>query len=197
MEKYKPEDYNATLKTAFTPDLCYDGYSGIWTPHPIDSDSVHRSWMSPDIPVLLHMPNNRIKKDTRFAIQVMEKVNRSVPCEIRVITGVDYKTSVKEKEQATIYFDQFKVGFYGNSAIEAMQYGIPAVCYASDQAMEYIRYSPVIYGPKNVGIMADNIINILQSPMEELSIRTREWCKHVHSYQAVAKQWDKLYKSII
>jgi len=197
LERYKPGDYNATLKTAFTPDLCYNGYSDIWTPHPIDSNAVQNTWTKPPIPVLLHMPSNKAKKDTRFAVQVMEEVKRNIPCEIRVITGVDHKTSIEEKKRATIYFDQFKVGFYGNSAIEAMQYGVPTACYIIDPAMKYIEHSPIISGVKNAEIMAGGIINILQSSMEELSARTWEWCNGVHSYRAVARQWNDLYAGIL
>jgi hypothetical protein len=36
----------------------------------------------------------------------------------------------------------------------------------------------------------------LEGDMGELSKKTKAWCDRMHSYQAVAKQWDELYKSI-
>ncbi|RLA59723.1 MAG: hypothetical protein DRQ88_13185 [Epsilonproteobacteria bacterium] len=193
--------YMADLKTAFTLDLCYDDYSRIWTPHPIDSMGKPNIWKKKKVPVLLHMPSRRQTKDSNFIMDVLTEVKTHIECEIRLIEKVSFERSLKEKMECTIYFDQFKVGFYGNSAIEAMQHGIPTACWISPEAIERSEgkfdFCPIINAPKNRAIWVEKILQVLESDMSELSYRTKDWCNKWHSYEAIARQWDELYKTIL
>lgn len=199
--KFEMKEYRASLKTAFTPDLCYPEYSNIWTPHPIDSGSEKNIWRMPTLPILMHMPSNRSKKDSWFIMKVLNEVKRRIPCIIKIIEKVPFSEAIEMKKEATIFFDQFLVGFYGNSAIEAMQYGIPTACYISNaarnQAGERLDKCPIISERKDIGAWVDMIVKLLESDMGNLSKETKEWCDTHHSYEAIANQWDTLYKTII
>ena len=200
LHRYPPYAYKAKLNTAFTPDLCYPDYSDIWTPHPIDSHRQENIWRQRERPVLMHMPSNRLKKDTSFIMDVLREVERQIPCDVQLIQGVPFSEAVELKKKATIFFDQFRVGFYGNSAIEAMQYGIPTACYISEdaiwQAKGRIGGCPVISTAKDKDAWVSLIINTLQSDMGELSKKTKLWCDGLHSYLAIARQWRNLYNLI-
>jgi len=202
LEKVRPEHYKlATLKTAMTPDLCYPEYSDIWTPHPIDSEDVEIAWKPREVPLLIHSTVNRARssvKGTAFIMDVLAKVSKQVECKIELVQGVSYEEAIKRKKEATIFFDQFRVGFYGNSAIEAMQFGIPVCAWISPKAEEQSDLvwndCPVIsLGEKNPQEWAETILYALEHNMTELSQVTKDWCDNVHGYSAVAKQWDKLY----
>jgi len=206
VEKFNPTQYDCTLKTAYTPDLCYPDYSDIWTPHPIDSDNQVIEWSRQEPPLFIH---SRVsvskggKKGTSFIMEVFDEIARTRKIETEFITNVTFQEVVEARKRATIFFDQFGVGFYGNSAVEAMQYGIPTCAWISPWALEQAKGAddldgcPVITLPeKNVDAWAAKIIEVLDGDMNDLAKRTKQWCDEVHGYQAIALQWDKLYQDI-
>jgi len=198
-EKYNFSDYDkAKIKTAFTPDLLYPGFSNLWTPHPIDSKDKAIEWKRSAHPVLMHTPTSKEKKDTAFIQAVFSKISRRMRVETVVLEKVPFKRVLEERKEATIFFDQFKVGFYGNSAIEAMQYGIPVAAWISPMAIEQGRLTncPVISDVKSVDIWAKMIEQMIDGDLEGISVRTKEWCDKVHSYEAIAKLWKGIYESI-
>jgi len=205
--KFKPIHYSAALKTSYTPDLCYPDYSNTWTPHPIDSDEQVVSWSRQEPPLFIHSlvsMNRNLKKGTDFLLEVFNKISETREIETRVLSGLTFQEVVEARKGATIFFDQFGVGFYGNSAVEAMQYGIPTCAWISPWALEQAKGAddldgcPIISLPeKNVDAWAKRIIEELDSDMGDLAKRTKQWCDNVHGYKAIALQWDQLYKSIV
>ena len=190
------------LKTAFTPDLLYPEYSNIWTPHPIDSDEVPRSWKRSDPLIFAHSPTNTSKKGTKFILAVFDAMKGRVNFETRIISKVSFKEALELRKGSTIFFDQFKVGFYGNSAIEAMQHGIPTAAWISPEAIQQsngaLENCPVLTLPvRNISHWAEMLTKVCNSNMEDLSNATKLWCDAVHGYKAIASQWKKLYESVV
>jgi glycosyltransferase involved in cell wall biosynthesis len=122
--------------------------------------------------------------------------------DLLVIRGLTFKRAVELRKDATMFFDQFRVGFYGNSAIEAMQFGIPTAAWISPEAIKQaggaLEGCPVITMDKDADLWVDTLADILSdsTKMEELSVQNKEWCDKMHSYQAIAKQWKKIYHAI-
>ena len=190
--KYSLSEYDsATLRTAFTPDLLYEGFD-TWTPHPIDSYDKPILWKRADVPILMHTPTRPEAKGTEFIKAVFDKLSKRMKIETVITDNIPFKRIVEIRKEATIFFDQFKVGFYGNSAIEAMQYGIPTATWIVPRSLP--RNCPVITAGRNTDYWAMLIEQTLDGDMDELSVKTKQWCDSVHSYQAVAKQWDKIYE---
>jgi glycosyltransferase involved in cell wall biosynthesis len=201
-EYYKPREYNtATIKTAFTPDLCYPEYSAVWTPHTVNSHVQCIEWKCAVHPILMHTPTRPEVKGTAFIKEVFTKLSRRMKIETVVIDNIPFKKVVEMRKEATIFFDQFKVGFYGNSAIEAMQFGIPVCAWISPQAKRqangFLYDCPVItYDKLDPDVWAKKIEKILDGNLQALSIKTKRWCNHIHSYQSVAKQWESIYNAV-
>ena len=198
--KYTTDQYDrATVKTAFTPDLMYTGFD-IWTPHPIDSKKRPITWKRATHPVLMHTPSNRDRKDTAFFEAVSEKLHKRLKIETIILENMPFKRIQEYRKEATIFFDQFKVGFYGNSAIEAMQYGIPVASWISplafDQSQGQLEQCPVLTTVKKVDLWAEMIEKAIDGDLETLSLRTKQWCDNIHSYQTVSKQWQKIYNAV-
>lgn len=198
---YNASHYSrAKLKTSFEPDLLYPEYSDIWTPHPIDSDDKPNIWKQTSDPFFLHIPSSPNIKGTQFVSEVFNILKRRIKCQTQIISGIDFKRSCELKKNATMYFDQFVVGFYGNSALEAMQWGIPVVNWISltaiEQAKGKLDNCPIVNrsqaSPERT---ADKVIEMMDDIT--LSEKTKKWCDSIHGYKAVAKQWVKLYKSIL
>jgi len=199
-EKWIPNDYKeVTLRTAFEPDLLYADYGDVWIPHPIDSVGKENLWKDSGPIVLMHSPTNRKVKGTWFVESVFEKLKQKYDMECVILENMLFEDVVEERKRATIFFDQFLVGFYGNSALEAMQHGIPVAAWISDMAVTKARGAldgcPVITNRIVADEFAGVIYNLLEyNKIKEISLKTKEWCDNVHSYQAVAKKCDQLYK---
>ena len=185
-EKYTLKDYDGLIKTAFTHDLLYEGFD-IWIPHPIDSTRYMNAWKC-DEPMMLHIPSRRDVKGTAFVEKVFAKLEaKGIKCSIR--EKVIHKEAIELKKECCIYFDQFNVGFYGNSAIEAMQYGIPVAAWIRD----HLPGCPVISEPRDVDMWVSRILKVLGNDMRNLSVKTKYWCDTVHGYQAVAEKVSDIY----
>lgn len=206
LEQFYPWQYSrATLKTAMTPDLCYPEYSNIWTPHPIDSDDNKIEWQWEDPPVFIHSrvsTSKGSKKGTAFIMKVWEHVEKKRKIHKEFIVGRTFQDVVEMRKKSTIFFDQFGVGFYGNSAIEAMQFGIPTCAWISPWAIKQsgsrLSGCPVIsHEDKDPELWSEMILYTLDGDMEELSRKTKQWCDDIHGYKAIASQWDELYRSML
>ena len=196
--KYSTKDYSrVTLKTSFEPDLLYPEYSDIWTPHPINSDDKPIFWQKKERPLFLHMPSSPDRKGTEFVKKVFTILKSRINCDTVIINGLTFQESLALKKTATVYFDQFMVGFYGNSALEAMQWGIPVVNWISPMAIKQakgkLKNCPVINedqsDPEGT---ADRVIEALKDG-KELSRKTKIWCDKIHGYKTTAEVWSNLY----
>ena len=200
--EHQMRQYKKAFCTSFEPDLLYPDYPGdTWIPHPIDSMAHENTWIQPAIPIIAHSPSNRGTKNTEFLLEVLKKLKKRVKFKLDIIENVSFKEAVERKRGSTLFADQFGVGgVYGNSAIEAMQFGIPVVCWMSEmarrQAPEIFKSHPVLSADKTVEAFTKLLERVLTNDMQELSNRTKKWCDEVHSYQAIAKQMDKIYKSL-
>jgi len=198
--KYSVKDYRrVTIRTSFETDLLYPEYSDIWTPHPIDSDDKPILRRQTANPVFYHIPSSPERKGTDFVSRVFAILTKRIPCRAYITTGVDFETAVALKKISTVYFDQFYVGFYGNSALEAMQYGIPTVAWISPMALEQshgqLANCPVINEDRSDPANTANRILSLYSD-NGLAERTKRWCDAVHGYRAIASVWDQRYKQL-
>lgn len=199
-EKFKPSQYKATVKTSFEPDLLYPEYGDTWTPHPINSDIQSIEWKLSDPPILMHTPTNRETKNSAFIMMVLMMLQKKKKAEVVLLEKLPFEKVLQARKRATIFFDQFRVGFYGNSALEAMQYGIPVAAWISPQARSQakglLNGCPVITTDRNVKDWVRKIEETLDGDMEYLSRRTKIWCDAMHSYRWVADLWNGIYNAI-
>jgi hypothetical protein len=199
-------EYNNVVKTSFEPDLLYDEYQpSHLIPYPIDSLSKKREWIDREVPLLSHIPSHRGKKDSNFIEAVFNKIKKKRRVEIDMPKSdkkmpLSFDECIRRKKQATIYFDQFLVGAYGNSAIEAMQYGIPTACWIAPftykRAKGELDECPIISTDKDVGKWVNYLEWLLSDSMHWFSVQTKIWCDSVHSYQAVATKIGNLYNKL-
>jgi len=183
------KSYPAKLITAHEPDLKHD-WVDILTFYPIRSTAA--VWRQSDPPVLMHIPSNRETKNTEFVLRIVEKMKKGVIFEL--LENITYRAVLEAKKRATLYFDQFVVGWYGNAAVEAMNYGVPVVSWISEFSQRLIE--PPVITSGGAKEYAELIDWILDKDMAWLSQSVKEYCDTYHSYQSVAKQWDEIYESL-
>jgi hypothetical protein len=188
-EKFDTSFYRG-FKTSSDTGLLYKDFSDIWTPLPINCKNEPNLFKQGNI--LSHSPTDQSKKNTEFVFRVFDEVSSRRNITIDLIEKVSFAEAVERRKKSTIFFDQFKVGFYGNSALEAMQWGIPVACYLLPS--KHLAGCPVIDIPLVVNMWADEVCKILDSDMSELSRKTKQWCDDVHSYESVAKRLTEIYQ---
>ena len=183
------DSYPVDLITAHEPDLKHE-WVDILTYYPIRR--AETTWRRGHEPTLLHVPSNRITKNTEFVLGIVDKLKKNVNFEL--LENVNYKDVLEAKKRATIYFDQFVIGWYGNSGVEAMNYGVPVVSWISDFSRKFI--NPPIISSTGAKQYAEIIDRVLDNDLSELSKTTKEYCDKNHSYESVAKQWNSIYEQL-
>lgn len=105
----------------------------------------------------------------------------------------------------TIFIDQIApTGCYGNSAVEAMQFGVPVLAYISEQSLqqsqsEEFRNSPIL----NPGNTVEGLYSLLKQILDRkidlspISLKTKAYCDHFHGYNRGAQMWKGIYEGLI
>jgi hypothetical protein len=129
-------------RVAITPDLCFEWASWELVPPPVDTDHLHYCWR--DSPVVAHSPSKPGRKGTSMFLAA----TRDLPFEVDVIRAVGHAECLRRKSAAGLFFDQSSsspaevdgidgaMGWYGNSAVEAAAFGIPAIAHLSAVALQ-------------------------------------------------------------
>jgi len=209
-------------RIAMTPDLNFDWFNGSYIPHTIDTDTILESWR--DSNILAHSPSNPTTKATslfRRAVSVIREHHQDVwhNWSVDIIHGVSYDECMRRKSKASLFFDQAGghsegplgisdvIGWYGNSAIEAMAFGIPTIAHLSEVACERagkagcpVRDIPVINVPRTCDGLVEAILSFaMQSHQERkaLSERTRQFAVEFHGYKAVGERMAQLYDELL
>jgi len=209
-------------RIAMTPDLNFDWFNGEYVPHAIDTDLFQKTWR--DSNIIAHSPSNVLTKATYLlegAVDILDRYHQDVWRNwfVDIIRGISYYECMLRKSKASLFFEQAGghgmgplgiddiIGWYGNSAVEAMTLGIPTIAHLSEVAFERaekaghdIRDLPVINTPRAIDGLAETILHFaIQSPREReaLSERTRQFAVDFHGYASVGKRMAEIYDRLL
>ena len=192
---------SCTLRTVGDPTLAYEGFDCIFTQIPYPTHKFDVTWEPRETPIIAHSPSTKEKKGTdKFikAINLLKANGYNVRSDI--IHGVSYNECIRRKSEATIFFDQSEVGWYGNSAVEAMAFGIPTLAYISPEAYTGSQGKLDKMPPINCGNTVESIYTALKEILDgDIVLRSqqmRKWAEDFHSYKTVGKMWDKIYRGL-
>jgi len=174
-------------------------------PAPIDVGGVDPCWAHPGSGeiVIGHSPSSRQKKGTNTvlipAVDRLRKMGHNV--RIEMIEKVPHSECVKIKRRLTLFWGQCGMGSYGNSSLEAMQFGIPTMCWISPEAKEWsggmLDDCPVVSFEPSADGCADAILGLLDMDLERLSRETREWTERTHGLESVGRRYHQIYRSVL
>ena len=226
--KFKDDEkYISTVKQfdgriAMTPDLNFDWFGGHYIPHTIDVESIPYTWS--DSHIIAHSPSSPEKKGTYLLEESVMVLQKRYPdiwrnWSLGIITGVSHEECFLRKRKASLFFDQAGrhrmadlgiediIGWYGNSAIEAMACGIPTIAHLSEIAFAraekagvFIRDAPVINIPRTREGLVHGILGFVRSSPEEkrdLSRSTRRFTVEFHGYENVGQRLAAVYKNLL
>jgi hypothetical protein len=213
-QKYKFSDYNeySSLMTGLTCDLIAPhrdkrgNLNMIFTPHAIDCENIKNEYhYTKGDPIIIgHSPSDKLKKGTdEFLIPAIQLLkNKGYQVELKLLIG-DHSEVLKQKKSTTLFFDQCYVGWYGISLVEAIQYGIPSICYINKASEQVYRSKfpdlefPIIKIKPSINNIVEAIENVINKcDINLLSAKTKEYCDKVHGYSVNAKLWSNLYRKL-
>lgn len=198
---------HSDFRTAISPDLNYPEFKGVFTPCLIDSESVEPCWKINSPPVIGYYPSSYNRKGCNSHIipALRELKDKGYKFEELPIRDVKQIESIELKKQMTVYIDQVvEEGYYGMSALEAMQFGVPVVAYLSEKSMEMSRSEELRNAPiLNPGYSVDGLVNLLKDILDgkidlnEVSKKTKQYCTDFHGYQKGARMWGEIYERVL
>ena len=208
------EDYvKATdIRTAMTPDLNYPEFKGMYVPQAIDSLSQATTltltrcpYCKTRIPfTVTHSPSTGAKKGTdRFILPALDRLKRTgTEFVLDMIENTPHQECVERKKKASIFIDQVcETGAFGNSGLEAMQFGIPTIAGISQQSIDQSDGLwddlPVLNCSSKKDIYK-TIKMYANEPelLREISTATKQYVDKYHSYEAVGKMWEKILQKL-
>ena len=213
-DKFRDYVRSFQARVAMTPDLNFDWFEGRFIPHAIDCNKYTYGWV--DGNHLAHSPSNQERKGTSDLQTAIEGLDLTFD----LIHDVSHQECVERKSKSNLFFDQAGqeiqarlgvdtvIGWYGNSALEAAVFGIPTIAHLSEEAFEGaaragrdIRKECAIIntplGPEGIRETIRNFLSLSKEERQELSRRTRTWIEHFHSYQACARELEKVYNAVL
>lgn len=200
---YELDDYvnNSDVRTVGSPDLNYPDFkTTAFTQVPYPTHRYKNVWEEKTKPLITHSPMTKSRKGTDILLEAQKLMGDAF--HVDVIEKAPWDECIRRKSNSTIFFDQINdVGWYGNSAVEAMAMGIPTLTYLKDEAMQGSMgkvddQAPIKNSGNTVESLCDAIEKILTSDMYKLSKETYSWCHNFHGYETVGKMWDGIYKEL-
>lgn len=144
-------------------------------------------------PVIVHAPSDRMAKGTDVIESLMVELQaEGFKFEFRLIENTPNSVARRIVETADLLIDQLYAGWYGGIAIEAMNAGVPVLCYLREDDLEFIpsdmsRNLPVINVTTET--LKSGMIEFLVSTRKErrlLSEKCRAYVETWHSSGRVA-----------
>lgn len=169
-----------------------------WIPQPKQSKKN-------DIVTILHAPNHRTIKGTRFFIKAVDELRKEgVPVELKILEKMPNSEIHKAICEADIIADQLVIGWYAMFALEAMACGKPVLCYLKEEYVNLYEFAGLVEGNEipvvncTIQTVKDQIRKLVldRSLIEEIGAKSRKFAEKHHSLDAMGKKFDAINKSI-
>ena len=154
---------------------------------------------------ILHAPNHREIKGSRFFIQAVEELQaEGLPIELQILERVPNHVIRKAIEDADIVADQLIIGWYAMFALEAMSLEKPVLCniradledlyittgLLEEDELPFIRCTPIT--------IKEVIRNLVEhhEQIPEIGRRSRSFVERHHSTRHVGEVFDGINRKI-
>jgi glycosyltransferase involved in cell wall biosynthesis len=149
--------------------------------------------------IIVHAPNHREYKGTDYLVTVIEELKaEGHEVELLLVEKVSNEKALERYRKAHIVAEQFIIGWHGYFAVEAMALGKPVVAYIR-KPQEYLPADvecPIVSA--NPDTLRETLLRLMKDrPLrEELGKKGRLYVEKVHSFKALGKKMDALYRSL-
>lgn len=174
---------------------------------PVELDAEDGERYQPHIPdpestaplQVVHAPNNRAFKGTRFMIEAIEQLQREgIEIELNLIEGVSNDEALLMYQQADVLFDQCLIGFHGYTAQEGMALGKPVICFIRDPDRYLLdpKMCPIVSArPEHLKDVLRNLAQDRQR-VHELGVAGRHYIEQRHTPIHFATRLHNAYRTL-
>ena len=150
-----------------TPELMTDLPGALWCPVVVDVDrwgSASTPIGSRSKPVVVHAPTNAWIKGSDLIAPAADRLHEAGLIDYRALSGIPVAEMPRVLGNADIVLEQFRLGIYATTAIEAMAAGRVVVAHVADDVRRHVREVtgldlPVIEAdPGTVGSVLERLI---------------------------------------
>lgn len=175
----------------------------VWHDIPIDADATA---LSANRPLrILHAPNHRELKGTRYFAQAVEELRcEGLPIELVLVEKLPNDQIRELIRSVDVVADQLIVGWYAMFALEAMSLGKPVLCYVRDDLKRFYVDAgligademPIINcSPSTVkDVLRKLVVNYQE--LHGIGQRGRTFVEKHHSLGAIGKTFDDINRSL-
>ena len=162
-----------------------------WTPAVARDDGVV---------TVVHSPNHRHYKGTRFLLDAVEKLRREgLPLELVLVEKVPNEEAREIYRAADIVADQFLIGAYALLAIEGMALGKPVLCYLNPRFEPFHpewAECPILSADPDT--LVEELRRLVLDPelRKSLGARGPDYVRKYHSLESVGARMDEIYRAL-
>ena len=184
-----------------TADLNYEEFESEYLGLALDTENQPILWTCPTknnvVPHIVHSPSCRINKGTNTlflpALKLLKE--RGIAFTHEIVENQSLEYSIERKSEATIFFGQKGIGWFATSTLEAAQFGVPCVNWLDEVSIKQSNEpTPPIqsFEPTPEGL-AKTFERMLETDLQELSTKTKQWVDKRHSYKAIGNRLKNIY----
>ncbi len=183
---FKKELYDCDYNAYISKDLHVDGWNFMPNPY----NNFKYTWKRAKRFRIIHIPSDPVKKGTEMIIEAIKLLNRS-DVEFICKYNISHAESLQWKQKASLYIDQMLLPPVGNSAYEAMGFGIPVISWTNDT--DGIVLSPDKQTPESLAATIDAVLNwdILEGLSLSAYKDVQERCADMGT------KWISVYKNLM
>jgi glycosyltransferase involved in cell wall biosynthesis len=184
-----------------TPDLLDDLPQAHWCPlvvDPIFLGAIHRPLLAEIRPVVTHIPSRGWLKGTELIQPIAEELASKGLIEYQPLTNVPKASMPQNIGAADILLEQFRIGNYSATAVEAMAMGRVVVGHVLPRVREYVfrvtgREVPILEASPDS--LKDVLQELISNPerMHELGAQGQDFVSAVHdgrlSAMSLSQNW--------
>ena len=156
---------------------------------------------------ILHAPNHKNIKGTDFFIRAVDELKEEgYSVELVLIQKMPNEKVKELMQEADIIADQLIIGWYAMTALEAMCYEKPVLCYLDPDLVDLYHAEGLISGPDELPLVNCSFKNVkekikwlIDNPKKRLEIgkKGREFAIKHHSLSAVGKVFKEINDSLL
>lgn len=154
---------------------------------------------------VLHAPNHKSIKGTKFLIETIKRLNeKGYPIELILVEKQPNKKVLELIQEVDIIADQFIIGWYAMFAIEAMNLSKPVMCYLREDLIDLYESDGIIKEGEipiiNTSIkkIEENLIWAYtnKDKLKQIGAQSREFVKKYHSLEFIGDIFESINKKL-
>jgi hypothetical protein len=148
---------------------------------------------------IVHAPNHRQFKGTRFLITAVERLRGDgCPVELVLVEGLPNDQALEIYRTADLVFDQCLIGFHGYFALEAMAFGKPVLCFIRKPQAYLLDAGqcPIVNTPAERVEATLRELAADRGRLDELGRRGRRYVEEHFTLAAFARRLQRAYDDL-